>query len=115
MSMRISRVALGLVLPGVLVGGCHRAATIDVPEADRIECATGGGNDFARVCAIQRSADPAILTLQNADGGFHRLNVAADGTISAADGADVATGHPLADGRLEIGIGSDRYRLPARK
>jgi hypothetical protein len=97
-----------------MLGGCHQAATIDVPEADRIECAVGVGS-FARVCAIKRGANPAALILRNADGGFHRLTVASDGMISAADGADVATGHPLADGRLELEIGGDRYRLPARK
>jgi hypothetical protein len=118
--MRISRVAqnlviLDLVMPALLMlGGCHRTATIDVPEADRIECAVGG-KGFERSCAIERSAGPAVLTLRNADGGFHRLSIAPDNTISAADGADLATGHALADGRLEVGIGSDRYRLPARK
>lgn len=98
-----------------MLAGCHGASSIDVPEADRIECATGGAAEFARDCAIERSADGAVLTIHHADGGFRKLSVAPDGTVSAADGADVATGHPLADGRLEVGIGGDRYRLPARK
>ncbi len=109
--MRISRAAL-LVL---MLGGCHRTATIDVPEADRIECAIGGAPEFARDCAVEHSADATRLMLRHPNGGFRRLDVASDGTLSAADGADVASGHPLADGRLEVSIGNDRYRLPARK
>ncbi|MDB5715919.1 MAG: hypothetical protein JWO15_3316 [Sphingomonadales bacterium] len=56
-----------------------------------------------------------MLTIHHADGGFRKLAVALDGTITAADGASEAIGHPLADGRLEVEIGGDRYRLPPRK
>lgn len=98
-----------------LVAGCHRTSPIDVPEADRIDCATDGATEFSRDCGIERGADAAMLTIHHADGGFRKLAVALDGTITAADGASEAIGHPLADGRLEVEIGGDRYRLPPRK
>jgi hypothetical protein len=109
--MRTFRAALLLAL----VAGCHRTSSIDVPEADRIDCATGGATEFSRDCALERSTDAGVLTIHHADGGFRKLNVDPDGTITAADGAIEATGHPLADGRLEVEVGGDRYRLPSRK
>ncbi len=77
--------------------------------ADRIDCALGTA-DFARTCAIERQ--PAVLILRHPDGGFRRLDVAPDRTLTAADGAGEVVGKPLPDGRLEIALGGDRYRLP---
>lgn len=53
--------------------------------------------------------------LRHADGGFRRINLADDGAITAADGSDVPSGKPMPDGRFELTLGNDRYRLPPRK
>ena len=79
---------------------------------DRIECATTGATTFTRDCAIERG-DGTMLTLRHGDGGFRRLTLEADGTIDTSDGADTIILQPLNDGRTEIMVGSDRYRLPA--
>ena len=79
---------------------------------DRIECAIDSASDFTRDCAIERG-DGTMLTLRHGNGGFRRLTLEADGTIDTSDGADTITLQTLADGRTEIMVGSDRYRLPA--
>ena len=79
---------------------------------DRIECAIQGASDFTRDCAVERG-DGTMLTLRHSDGGFRRLTLEADGTIDTADGADPVTVQTMTDGRSEITVGSDRYRLPA--
>ena len=79
---------------------------------DRIECAIDSASDFTRDCAIERG-DGTMLTLRHGNGGFRRLTLEADGTIDTSDGADTITLQTLGDGRTEIMVGSDRYRLPA--
>lgn len=110
--MRIFSAALML-----LVGGCSGEPVVDnkVSQAkadDKIECAVGGALQFAVSCAIERG-ESAILTLRHSDGGFRRFTLEADGTIDTADGADALTLKTLDDGRAEITVGEDRYRLPA--
>jgi len=112
MSLRIFSIAALLAL-----AACGKADDDRVAAAapdDRIECATGGAADFTRTCAVERAGDGA-LTLRHADGGFIRIDLAPDGTISAADGSGVAAGKPLPDGRFELVLGDNRYRLPPRK
>jgi hypothetical protein len=112
MSMRTFSVALTLILVGC---GTEPAVENKVTQAkadDQIECALGGTGDFTRNCAIERG-EGTNLTLRHEDGGFRRLTLEADGTIDTADGADVLTLQPLSDGRTEIRIGDDSYRLPA--
>lgn len=111
--MRIFKVALALIL----LSGCHQAPDIDVAETDRIDCAIGGSKTFVRTCVVERDVtnpgSPAnIMTIRHGDGGYRRLNVAQDGSLRPADGADVATGHSLPDNRLEIALAGDNYRLP---
>ena len=79
---------------------------------DRIECAIDSASDFTRDCAIQRG-DGTMLKLRHGDGGFRRLTLEADGTIDTADGADPVAVQTMSDGRTEITVGNDRYRLPA--
>ncbi|THD36652.1 MAG: hypothetical protein E7773_06495 [Sphingomonas sp.] len=82
---------------------------------DRIECATGAGT-FARDCTVERtqSAEGLVLTVRRPDNGFHRLLIVNDGRgVIAADGAESAQVSLLGDGRIEVAIGGDRYRLPA--
>jgi hypothetical protein len=80
-----------------------------------IECAIGG-RAFARSCTLEQREGPngLTLTIRNAAGGFRRLLLPRDGSGAvAADGAEPAAVTVLADGRAEVSIGGDRYRLPA--
>jgi hypothetical protein len=86
-----------------------------IAEDGTIECAIGGGG-FARRCTIERreGRQGLTLTIRNAEGGFRRLLLPLDGSGAvAADGAEPAQVTILADGRAEVSIGGDRYRLPA--
>ena len=102
----------------LLVAGCGERAEDKVaaaPADDRVECALDGAAEFTRDCAVEAADNGSALTLRRADGGFRKLVVAADGGLSLADGAETLTGKPLADGRLEVAIGRDRYRLASGK
>ncbi len=80
-----------------------------------IECAVGAAA-FTRVCTVERteSSDGLILTVRQPDNGFHRLLVVKDGRgVIAADGAETAKVSVIDDGRIEVAIGGNRYRLPA--
>jgi hypothetical protein len=82
----------------------------------RIDCATGGGQAFDRVCTVERVQGPegTALTIRHPDGGFRRLLVTTDGRgVIAADGADQARVSIVADNRIEVSLAGDRYRLPA--
>ena len=110
--MRIFSIAIALALTGC---GSKPATENKVDQAkvdDRIDCAIGGEPDFAQNCMIERG-DGTALTLRHKDGGFRRLVLDADGTIDTADGAEVITVNTMTDGRTEITVGEDRYRLPA--
>lgn len=81
-----------------------------------IECAVEGAAAFERVCTLERSAGrETLLTLRSPSGGFRRLAVTRDGRgVRAADGAEPATVAIAGKDLIEVSIGSDRYRLPAR-
>lgn len=104
---------LAALLPFVAACGGPPAAT---PPEDRIECAVDGAAAFERVCTVERTAGPeTLLTLRSPSGGFRRLTIARDGRgVTAADGAEPATVTIVGEGLIEVSIGSDRYRLPAR-
>ena len=52
--------------------------------------------------------------MRHADGGFRRFEQLADGAgLAVYDGADAAE-QDLVDGTLEVRVGGDRYRFPAR-
>ena len=84
--------------------------------AERIDCRPQGAAEFAPACSLDifDDAQGRILTLRKADGGFRRLRIAADGSVAAADGAERAQVANLPDGGIEVEIGGDRFRLPAR-
>ncbi len=86
------------------------------PRQERIECAVDGAEAFDRVCTVERTAEPeVILTLRAPSGSFRRLAVARDGRgVTAADGAEPATVAVVGKDLIEVAVGSDRYRLPAR-
>jgi hypothetical protein len=101
--------------PGQMTNG---AAPPPPGEPDnRIECRIGAATEFERFCRVERSESPRgpILTLRKADGGFRRLLQTDDGRgVVAFDGAEAAHVTLLQDGRIEVEIGGDRFRLPAR-
>jgi hypothetical protein len=112
MSLRTFSLCLLIALAGCSAAPEDKVATA-APD-DRIECATGGATDFTRACAVERGEGTALV-IRHADGGFRRIELAADGTITAGDGSDEPNGKALPDGRFELTLGSDRYRLPPRK
>jgi hypothetical protein len=106
-------IAILATLP-LLACGQEQAAQQQVPPENAIECAIAGGA-FARACAIETSESERglLVTIRNPRGGFRRLLVPRDGSGAvAADGAEPAHVTVIADGRAEVAIGADRYRLP---
>ncbi|HET9637798.1 MAG TPA: hypothetical protein VFP12_01155 [Allosphingosinicella sp.] len=83
---------------------------------DRIECAVDGAAGFERVCTVERTAGrDVLLTLRSPSGSFRRLVATEDGRgVMAADGAEPATVTIVGKDLIEVSIGADRYRLPAR-
>ncbi len=118
MSMRISET---LVVPAALamLAGCSGETQPDpVAEADdsRVACALGSDTEFAQKCDVERvqNGDRRELVLRHPDGGFRRFEIVTDGRgLIAADGAEQAVVTPLADGRIQLSVGDDRYRIPA--
>ena len=106
------RLAAFLLLLSVAGCGGPPAATAD----DRIECAVDGAVDFERVCTIERTPGREMLfTIRSPSGSFRRLVVTQDGRgVMAADGAEAAKVTVLRKDLIEVSIGDDRYRLPAR-
>jgi hypothetical protein len=101
----------------LLLAGCSGA---DVPKQaagdEHIECALNGSAAFARSCTVERvsSGEGLILILRAPDGAFRRLLVTQDGRgVVAADGALPAKVTVIANDRIEVAVGGDRYRLPA--
>jgi len=103
---------LAALLPLLAACGGPPAARVE----DRIECAVDGAVAFERICTMERTAGREILfTLRSPDGSFRRLVATRDGRgVMAADGAEPATVTILGRDLIEVSIGADRYRLPAR-
>lgn len=101
------------LLPLLAACGGPPAAT---SAEDRIECALDGAPAFERVCTVERTPGPEIVfTLRSPDGGFRRLAATRDGRgVVAADGSEPATVTVVGKDLIEVAIGPDRYRLPAR-
>jgi hypothetical protein len=99
----------------LLLAACDAAPQAD--RDDRIECQAEGEARFARSCTVETAdtADGRMVTIRKADGGFRRLRVTTDGSgVVAADGAERTRVTALPDRRIEVEIGGDRFRLPAR-
>ena len=83
---------------------------------NRIECQVAGSANFTRTCSLDRAERPdrLLLTIRKSDGGFRRILAANDDRgLIAADGSERAEIALLNDGRIEVSIGGDRFRLPA--
>ncbi len=76
----------------------------------------GGAAAFTRACQVERREvdGVSILVVRHPDGGFRRFEVMRDGTgLAAADGAERVV-VSLRDQGIEVAVGADRYRFPAR-
>ena len=115
------RVALAFVVllaacggepPGEMTNG---AAAPAPGEADpRIECRIGAAAAFERLCSVEvaEEGDRRVLTVRKPDGGFRRLVMRGGGQVAAADGAEQPRSTRMSDGRTEVSIGGDVFRLP---
>ena len=101
-----------LLFPIVLLAGCGRPAGDPEPDMRAIDCALAGSATFGQ-CRVEQAG--AILVVHHPDGGFRRLRKVDDGRgVVSADGAEQAHVAWIPDGRLEVTVGSDRYRFPAK-
>lgn len=105
------------IVLALALGACSKSEVTPPPKVaegpEQVECALGPGTTFAKDCAIERSRDGETyrMILRHPDGGFRRLEVGADNTIVAADGADAA--QIVLNGSVaEVTLGEDRYRIP---
>lgn len=120
----------GALLGLALLAGCSAAGddeasaaapedsqTANAPEGmEPIECAVDGGQWFLRECLVERAEDDgrAILVVWHKDGAFRRFEVLTDGRgLAVADGAEEAVTELFEGRRLDVSVGSDRYRFPA--
>ncbi len=94
---------------------CGKIAPED--NEPRVACAVNGAASFTDSCRVLSvgRGDGWLMTVRHPDGGFRRFAIDASGGVSAADGSEAVVGKPLPDGRLEIAVGGDRYRLPSGK
>lgn len=91
---------------GALAGG----------DESRLSCALGEEVEFTESCDVERvqNGDKRELVMRHPDGGFRRFEIVTDGRgLIAADGSEEAVVTPLSDGRIQLSVGNDRYRLPA--
>lgn len=108
------RKVLALTLISVLAA-CSSGE--EAPKGRGIDCATGGSEKFVPNCFVEdsRVGERRFLTVSNKDGAFRRFEMVNDGRgVVAADGADEAVAKWSAEGVLEVAVGKDRYRFPAR-
>ena len=118
MSMRISDALLVLgVLAGVVACAPSEPESLTgSEEEDRIACALGDETEFTEQCDVERvqNGETRELVMRHPDGGFRRFEIVSDGRgLVAADGSEEAVVTPLTDGRIQLSVGGDRYRLPA--
>lgn len=117
------RSLLAPMLLTLALAGCNQSSAPDdgaiadaAAKAASVPCALAGSASFNARCTIERmvSGDGLVLVVHHPDGGFRRLLVATDGRgVMTADGSDPATVSVVDPGTIEVGVGGDRYRLPA--
>ena len=119
-----SRIFSTLPLAFALVA-CGDGAVVPEPapdpvtqdNAELVDCAIGPGSEFGTKCAVERVLveDQQVVVVHHPGGGFRRFALAGDGTgLTAYDGADAAV-RTLDGDTLQVQVGQDRYRFPARR
>ena len=114
MSMRISDKIAGAGLLCLALAACDSEPVASGYSSHQAvaDCAIGPAAGWTRSCRAEQEG--ALLTLRHADGGFRRFTILDDGRgLAAADGAEPANVAIIDKGQIEIGVGGDRYRLPA--
>ncbi len=118
--VRSARLALPTLAPlAALLASCGSPSSQPVERAGKgetIACAVGGSASLEPVCTVERSEVDGrlVLVVHHPDGGFRRFDVMTDGTgLAARDGGQQALVR-LADGKLDVTLGEDRYLFPAR-
>jgi len=97
------------------LAGC--SAKEDAPKGRVIDCMVEGSTKFAPDCFVEdsRAGERRFLTVRHKDGAFRRFEMVNDGRgVIAADGADEAVANWSSEGVLEVVVGAERYRFPAR-
>ncbi|WP_284125649.1 hypothetical protein [Parerythrobacter aestuarii] len=113
------RRGLGIIVLATLAAcsGNEEEAANAVEDGDQmLSCAIGPGSEFSDSCTLQKfERDGAtIYRVNHPGGGFRLFDVAADGSgLVPHDGAESAA-NALDGDVLEVAIGEDRYRFPAR-
>jgi len=107
--MRTAPVLIALLL----LAGCGRPKGDPEPDTRKIDCALGGATAFAPQCQVEQSG--AMLIVHEPGGAFRRFRKVDDGRgVVVADGMEDAHVAWIADGVLEVVVGNDRYRFPAK-
>jgi len=102
-----------LLLIPLLLAGCGRPAGDPEPAMRTIDCALGASSTFAAQCQVESAG--MILVVHQPGGAFRRLRKVDDGRgVVSADGVEEAQVAWIPDGRLEVAVGQDRYRFPAK-
>ncbi len=101
-----------LMLIALLLAACGRQAGDPEPAMHPIDCALDGTGVFVARCRVEQAGD--LVVVHRPDGGFRRLRLIDDQRdLIADDGAAPALTSRIADGRLQVALGHDRYRFPA--
>lgn len=98
-----------------VLAGC--SAKEEAPKGRVIDCMIQGSAKFLPDCFVEdsRVGERRVLTVRHKDGAFRRFEMVDDGRgVVAADGADEAVANWSSEGVLEVVVGADRYRFPAR-
>ncbi|WP_176595762.1 hypothetical protein [Sphingobium aromaticivastans] len=109
--MRPDHAWKGWPLLCLVLAGCGHSP--DSGGAETIACAIGANAAWSDDCLVERVRD--LVTVRHADGGFRRFRIVHDGRgVVPADGAERAAISIAGKDEIELSVGQDRYRLPAR-
>ncbi|MDF8333921.1 hypothetical protein [Novosphingobium cyanobacteriorum] len=101
------------LLAVLLAAACSKPAGDPQPVMRQIDCALAGSQAFTPDCRVEQAG--SVLVVHHKDGGFRRLQKVDDGRgVIVADGVEQARVAWIPDGRLEVTVGQDRYRFPAK-
>ena len=115
------RLACLMILPALLaacsddVSEAEAARAVEVGE-QMLDCAIGPGSEYSQSCTLQtfQREEGTVYRVNHPGGGFRLFNTAEDGSgLVPHDGAEGAV-NKLDGDVLEVAVGEDRYRFPAK-